>query len=154
MARFPKIQSPCPYKANLADYLEHDVCRMCKRQVHNLSAMSDSQRENFLSSCSEQVCVTYKLPARAMLGAALIATSLQYAPAAASEFAHSGDNGPWLSSAAAQAVQDCDSLEVIMVGGIKNMSEAQYIDTEADLRTPEIPVIYDDNLNTEPVAES
>ena len=33
MAIFPKIQSPCPYKGNLSDIMDGDLCRLCKRQV-------------------------------------------------------------------------------------------------------------------------
>lgn len=146
MARFPKIQSPCPYKADLATYLNDDVCSMCKRQVHDLSAMSQDQRETFLAGCGEEICVSYKVPARVMIGAAIIATSLQSAPLAASEFDQTNAPTPWLSSSATTAVEDCDSMEMIIVGGIKKMSEVEYINTEADLELPEIPIVYENEL--------
>ena len=31
MARFPKIDRPCPYKANLAAVMDGDFCTMCRR---------------------------------------------------------------------------------------------------------------------------
>ena len=57
MTKFPKIQSPCPYKGNISDILDNDVCRLCKREVHDLTAMSDAQQATFFKACSGEVCV-------------------------------------------------------------------------------------------------
>ena len=47
---FPKIQSPCPYKGNLADVMDGDVCRLCKREVTDLTALGDDERVAFFSA--------------------------------------------------------------------------------------------------------
>lgn len=82
MALFPKIQSPCPYKGRLSDILDGDVCRLCKREVFDLTAMSDGARVAFLENCGGEVCVTYRLSptlAAAAFAAALIAPSVAMA---------------------------------------------------------------------------
>jgi hypothetical protein len=135
MARFPVIQSPCPYKDNLSAILDGDACRMCKRQVHDLSAMSDEGRVAFFAGCNgAEVCVKYevRMPkglARIAMGAAVAAMPL---PLAAQE-----------ASAAPQEVEAYEDME-IFVGGIKNTRSVDYIDSETDLKTPELPVIVEE----------
>ena len=78
MALFPKIQSPCPYKTNLSAVMDGDFCRMCKREVTDLTALSDDERIAFFTSCGdEKVCVSYRVPmfAAAAVGASLMATA-------------------------------------------------------------------------------
>ena len=82
MPPFPKIASPCPYVSNLAAIMDGDQCRMCKRQVFDLTAMSEGERLAFLAGCEEEVCVSYSIPVRPALRAAAIAAALA-APAAA-----------------------------------------------------------------------
>lgn len=74
MPLFPKIDSPCPYKGDLADILDQDrMCSLCEREVHDLTDMSNPERSEFLASCTEdQVCVSYKVPAAAILAASLV----------------------------------------------------------------------------------
>lgn len=109
MAFHPKIDSPCPYKANLADVMEGDFCRMCKRTVVDINAMNDDERLSFLSSCEEEVCVSYKMPAvrAAVIAAALLAPL----PLAAQETAP--------APATTQADEMFDDMAII-VGGIKD----------------------------------
>src|SRR3569832_2468945 len=75
MAIFPKIQSPCPYKDNLAAIMDGDLCRLCKRQVTDLTAMSDDQRMAFMAGCTEEVCVSYRLPIRVAAAVAMAAAA-------------------------------------------------------------------------------
>lgn len=125
MAVFPKIQSPCPYKANLAAVMDGDFCRMCKRNVVDLSPMSDGERLAFLAGCEGEVCVSYRLPA-AIAAAALAAAAM----------------GAPLAAAAAEA--DNSALVEIVVGGLRNPAKAELIRDVADLKAPELPVIYED----------
>src|SRR5690349_3365138 len=85
MAVFPKIQSPCPYKDEtyFAAMLDGDFCRLCKRQVVDLGDWSDGERMAFLAGCTEEVCVSYKLPSRPALVAAALTASIAMLPAAA-----------------------------------------------------------------------
>lgn len=125
MARFPKIQSPCPYKSNLAAVMDGDMCRMCNRQVFDLSAMDDGDRVAFLSGCTEEVCVSYRLPLRPAIAAAALAAAAAIAP----------------MSAAAQ-----DYEMEITVGGIRDVKNIDYVEDAADAAIPELPVVYDETV--------
>jgi hypothetical protein len=107
--------------------MEGDVCRMCKRQVFDLTEMSDGERDAFLKSCNGgEVCVSYRLRP-ALIGAALAAAAVS-APL----------------SAAAQ-------IETVIVGGLRSTKHVEYIETAADRATPVLPVVYD---SKEPQAQA
>src|SRR4051794_21278040 len=109
MAMFPKVQSPCPYKANLAAVMDGDFCRMCKRTVVDLSPMTDGERIAFLKACEGEVCVSYRLPAKVAFAAALAAAAV----------------GAPLAAAAAEA--DSASMTELVVGGLRNPAGAEMI---------------------------
>ena len=44
MARYPRIDSPCPYKSQAASFMDGEMCRLCQRQVFDLSAMEEEAR--------------------------------------------------------------------------------------------------------------
>jgi predicted Fe-S protein YdhL (DUF1289 family) len=134
MAKFPKIDSPCPYKADLAAILDGDFCRMCKREVFDLSGWSDGERIAFLKGCETEVCVRYTLPVRPALAAAALAAVVVGLPAAAQEpTVIYGDT----------AVPDED-YDMIIVGGIKDPKAVAMVEDPADASLPELPVVYDD----------
>ncbi len=82
MATFPKITGPCPYKLPLSELLDAGgTCRLCRRQVHDLSAMTERARRDFLRTCAEDACVSYRLPAA--VTALAIAATVTALPAAA-----------------------------------------------------------------------
>jgi predicted Fe-S protein YdhL (DUF1289 family) len=83
MPIFPKIASPCPYLNRLDEIIDADVCRMCSRQVFDLTHMTDGERLAFLAGCEEEVCVSYSIPIRPALRAAAIAAAIAL-PSAAS----------------------------------------------------------------------
>ena len=83
MPLFPKIQSPCPYVDRLAEVVDGDMCRMCRRQVFDLTAMSDGDRLAFLAGCEEEVCVSYSIPIGPALRAAAVAAAIALPSAAA-----------------------------------------------------------------------
>lgn len=125
MAIFPKIQSPCPHKDELASLMDGDVCRACDRQVHDIGAFSDAERVGFLKACAGEVCVSYKLRLRPALAAAVAAAALG-APLAA----------------LAQQTPAVES-EVIIVGAIKDPANVEYVDDARDADVPELPVVLD-----------
>jgi predicted Fe-S protein YdhL (DUF1289 family) len=140
MAFFPKIQSPCPYIANLAAIMDGDFCRMCERQVFDLSHMSSGEKKAFLDGCTGEVCISYRFtPA---LAAAALAAAM---PAAAS----AQDLGPIVPDAAAIAASTAEIAamggESIIVtgGGIKDPRNVQYVEDPTDPSAPELPVVYD-----------
>lgn len=131
MAIFPKIQSPCPYRGDLSAIMDGDMCRMCKRQVFDISALSDAERVAFISGCAEEVCVSYRFPMRA--AAAAIALATLGAPIA--------------------AAQDFDETDMIVVGGINDPANVDYIVDSDESTGPELPIVYDEHKpRTEPDA--
>lgn len=143
MARFPKIDSPCPYKSQLAAVLDGDFCRMCKREVFDLSGWTDGERAAFLSGCETEVCVRYTLPLRPAIAAAALAAAAVAAPAYAQDSV----------SAAIEATIPDEELDQIIVGGINDPKAAQLVQVEdpADAAVPELPVVYDDPAETPPL---
>ena len=137
MAMFPKIQSPCPYKSDLSAVMDGDFCRMCKRNVVDLTAWSDQERVAFLSSCETEVCVSYRLPLRPALVAAAMAAGVAALPAAAQD-------APAVQVAAADVPSDATAAPeedfVIIVGGIKDPKNTEFVEDKADAALPELPV--------------
>lgn len=132
MSLFPKIESPCPYRDNLSDIMDGDVCSQCERQVFDLTAMTEGDKAAFLSTCSGEVCVSYKLP----IGRGLAATAM-----ASAAFMSPG-------LAAAQSTDDlyCNSDDmVIIVGGLRNGSEAELVTFEPNETLDDLPVVYEDD---------
>jgi hypothetical protein len=130
MARFPRIQNPCPYKGALAEIMDGDQCRLCKREVHDLSAMDEGQRQSFLSACEGEVCVSYGL--RPAIAAAALGAALLIAPV----------------NAAAQETPDLSVTDpdmFILVGGITDLANIEYIEDSADVAMSDLPVVYDND---------
>ncbi len=60
---YPRIDSPCPLKTIQLPEQGNFNCALCKREVHDLSAMNEHQRSVFLQQCSGEICVSYKIKA-------------------------------------------------------------------------------------------
>lgn len=129
MAKFPKIQSPCPYQDNLSAVMDGDFCRACEREVVDLTAWSDAQRVSFLASRESEVCVSYRRPVRGALIAAAMAAAVVALPAAAQDMPVP-DGG-------------YDDDTVIVVGGIKDPKNTEFVEEKTDAGIPEMPVIYE-----------
>jgi predicted Fe-S protein YdhL (DUF1289 family) len=134
MAKFPKIDSPCPYKADLAAIMDGDFCRMCKREVFDLSGWSDGERVAFLKGCETEVCVRYTLPVRPALAAAALAAAVVGLPAAAQDVAPTP----------IEVATPDEDYDMIIVGGIKDPKAVAMVEDPADANLPESPVVYDD----------
>ncbi len=76
MLPFPRIQRPCPYLDRLDEVIEQDFCRMCKREVHDLTHMDEGRRADFLAACGGDVCVKYTAMLRPAVAAAAVAASV------------------------------------------------------------------------------
>ena len=85
MTPFPKIQNSCPYLDQLDTVIDGGFCRMCRREVYDLTAMGRRERADFLAACGGDACVSYTLNVKPALAAALIAasTAVLAVPAAA-----------------------------------------------------------------------
>lgn len=125
MAHYPKIQSPCPHKGDLASIMDGDICRLCDRRVFDLSAFSDEEGRAFIAGCKGEVCVSYKFRIRPALAAAMAAAALA---------------APMAAAAQERTVES----EMIIVGGIKDPANVEYVTDDADHAVPELPVTYDD----------
>ena len=143
MPIFPKIQSPCPYKSDVAAAMDGEMCRICQRQVFDLSAMTDGERVAFIAGCEDDVCVSYRVPLRPALAAAALAAAAMSVPAAAQEVpataVEAGSPGEALPvDGAAYPGEDWAGD----IGGIKDPKAVEMI--EIDTSLPELPVVYED----------
>ena len=75
MALFPKIERPCPYLDRLDAVMDGDFCRMCQRQVHDLTGMDDAGRAAFMAACGGDACISYTTRLSPALAAAALAAS-------------------------------------------------------------------------------
>lgn len=133
MGLFPKIQSPCPYQANLATIMDGSMCRMCKREVTDLTAMDDGARVAFFETCETEVCVSYAVPIRSALGAAALAAAAVAAlPAAAQDV-------PAPAAATPVQAQPVDEDEVILVTAGRVAMPVHYIQAPAAPKPPATP---------------
>ncbi len=142
---FPRIDKPCPYKANLAAVMDGDFCTMCSRSVIDLNAMGTTDRKLFLSSCDGEVCVSYSL--KPAIAAAALAVAAMALPGAAA--AQAVDPAPVAAQQVAQpdpaaiAVDDEDML--IVVGGIRDPKNAKLVDNPLDDLLPPLPIVVEDD---------
>ena len=145
MAIFPKVERHCPVKSSLSEYMDGDMCRLCERQVFDLNGMSDAGRQAFMASCTDEVCVSYKIPLRGLAAAAALGAAAVSIPAAAQDTLVELEADQAGYEELEKCVDEFQVIEWIIVGGIKDPTEAEYIDTEEDLETPELPVTYEDS---------
>lgn len=114
MAVYPLIAGPCPYKGQLSDIMDGDICRLCHKQVHDLTDMTDDQRRAFVKACEGDACVSYRVSARtAAMLAALAAAAISGLPAAAQPPAHTDpDEDIVVVTAAGRIAGDLHEFEV------------------------------------------
>ena len=143
MAKFPKVQRMCPVKNSLAEFMDGDICRLCSRQVFDLNAMSEADRMSFIESCTGEVCVSYKVPLRGLAAAVALSAAAVAMPVAAEETLVDFDTYPAGYDDLPRCADELELVEII-VGGIKDPSNVEYIDTVEDLAIPELPVVYED----------
>ena len=139
MAFFPKVQSPCPYKSDLAAVMDGDMCRMCRRQVIDISDWTDAARRELIAGCKDEVCVSYRLVRPALAAAALAAAAIPTAAAAQDMAAPPAAVAP----AAAEEVVTEDMY--VTVGGINDPANAEFASAEELAAIPEVPVAYEDD---------
>jgi len=123
MALYPKIQSPCPYKGDISAIMDGEVCRLCKREVFDLTYMTDGERVAFMQGCAGEVCVKYSFPLKPAVAAAAIAVAAIVVPTAAA------------------ACSDATETETVVVGGIKDPANLQYVQVPDAKQAPALPVV-------------
>lgn len=143
MAKFPRIDSPCPYRANLSAVIDGDYCGMCERTVFDLTAMTDGERGTFLAGCEGEVCVRYAVSVRPSIAAAALAAAALALPSGA--MAQQVQPVSPTDFAAAGPSVDADDAIVITGGGIKDPKNAKLVDNPLDEQLPSLPVVYEDD---------
>lgn len=149
MPSFPKIDSPCPLRWNAAPAAGRDFCSLCRRRVHNLDDLDETQRRALLAGCEETICVAYTVKrSRRIAAAAGLGLAAALSVAAAAE--PPADRSPVTAASLLPSTPkpDCppqdnarEELIEVMVGGVRNPHEAEW-DEASDL--PELPALDDD----------
>jgi hypothetical protein len=154
MARFPKIDSPCPLGVDEQRRL-NGYCNRCHKEVYVLDGMDDAGLAAWMAAAEGPVCVSYRRSSR-LAGLAAIAITLVAGTAFAGEECADTPTPARLISVAQQqvtpvaqrqvladvyssddAAQESELLELIVVGGIRDPREAEWAD-DSDL--PELPI--------------
>lgn len=150
MKFFPKVTSLCPYKGALADIMEGDTCRLCKKAVHDITDWSEDAKQALLANCSEEVCVTYRVDARPALAAVAAGAAVMVPTSLAAQEASHGSEATEntvvyqsYSQYESNFTPEEEELHWIFVGGVRK--DGVEFEAEADVRKGrELPVEYDD----------
>ncbi len=144
MARYPRIDQPCPLDARARSQIDGH-CGLCGKTVHCLDGRSDTERAALLRQATGPVCVSYRLA----LGTAL---ALAVAAPAGAGPANTTVSAPPIQSTlptspnmASQAQTPVmperladPGLDMIFVGGISRPGDAEWLNDDQDL--PELPM--------------
>lgn len=152
MARYPRIDQPCPLDASARRNIAGD-CRQCGKTVHCLDGRSDEERAALLRQASGPICVSYRIA----LGTALALSIAAPAAAGPADAAAPAQTAPMTTpmttpmtapAAASQAqtpVVAQSPLEpvsqVLFLGGVSRPGEADWIDDDSSL--PELPMRHE-----------
>lgn len=152
MAQVPKIDTPCPLGVDEQRRLDGH-CARCDKHVHRLDAMSDSDRRALLAAADGPICVSYRsehpramrrgagfglaIAATLVSGGAFASDPPDLLPAATGEQASPVAPAPLLAAPAPS--QDCEDekLERIVLGGVSDPHDAQWVD---DSELPDLPM--------------
>jgi hypothetical protein len=149
MARFPKIDQPCPLDIDEQRRIAGD-CGRCGKPVHALDAMGDAERLAWMRAAKGPVCVTYRISARGAalgLGAALalsapVGRAQSTPPPAASDLQTPAPIAHPIGGAEADASVDGQRLETITItGGVSDPATVEFIDAADAL--PDMPVLHE-----------
>lgn len=144
MARYPRIDQPCPLDASARRNINGD-CSQCGKTVHCLDGRSDEERAALLRQASGPICVSYRIA----LGTALALSIAAPAAAGSVDAAAPAHTAPLAAPAAAAQTQTPvatetlvePSLEIVFVGGVSRPGEAEWVDDDSSL--PELPMRYE-----------
>lgn len=131
MAVYPLIESPCPYKGRLNEIMDGDNCRLCQRQVHDLTTMSGPDRRAFLKACPGEVCVSYRVAATTVAALGALAAAAAVAPPAVAQ------------------TDPTEQVMYVIVGGMKKGEEAEFIEDDTDEAVPDLPVVFEPDMKTD-----
>ncbi|MBF19627.1 MAG: hypothetical protein CME88_14715 [Hirschia sp.] len=147
MAFYPNIVRPCPYKGDITALLAADTCSLCKKKVHDLSGMTDEEKQRFLAS-NRDACVSDKVPLHVLAAsAAMAAAAFATSPAAAQALdeikaAHAQAEAAQPEPAAAdtQSLPSATHEETPEYGDFEQTDDIIYIIVGGYIRKPVVPV--------------
>lgn len=145
MQFFPKVHSPCPYKGALSDIMDGDVCRLCKREVHDLTGMAEDAKRALFEGCADEICVTYRIDTRPALAALAIGAGVMAPTALAAREAAPVTASP-ASAVTSEDFLAEDSQLVIIVGGARPAAAEWQSEEQIRQAHPQrtLPVVYED----------
>jgi len=138
MGLFPLVQSPCPYKGPLKDILDGSICRLCDREVHDISALSEAERIELVSGCTDEICVTYKVSKRSAIAALALGAAASAMPVAAYAQTAGTESGPQQATAAPP-----EELMEIIVGRLRAPRKARWASDRPVAKGRELPVVFE-----------
>lgn len=143
MAIVPRIDTPCPLDPAEQRAIDRH-CSRCDRDVHALDALDADARRALFAAASGPLCVSYRVPRRAGLGAT-IAVTLVAATASAGVFAAeppAAAAAPITEATSStgsrirhEAPRDLDG--VLVIGAVNDPQDAA---APEDTRVPALPV--------------
>lgn len=157
MARFPRIDTPCPLSAAARNALDGH-CAHCDRHVHRLDDLSEPARRALLADAGGPICVSYRRPATrnanrvgtAIAATLIVASGLAQAGTPVSDTPSAPQPGAQADTAAsppsvqaAIAAMEHDGMpqtldDVVLVGGVSEPGDADWIDDDDAL--PSLPM--------------
>jgi hypothetical protein len=147
MAKYPRIDSPCPLTKTEIGKFENGFCQHCERTVHNLDYMNNSERVEFIRQCKGKVCVSYTVKTATAAAIALttvMSSTAVFATDALNKSEQNLPQNPIQTQVATPGKFNTDlELVEIMVGSVSNPKDADW-DEHADGKDlPELPEIND-----------
>ena len=157
MARFPRIDTPCPLSTTARNALDGH-CAHCDRHVHRLDELSEHARRALLAEAGGPICVSYRRPATrnanrvgtAIAATLIVASGLAQAgtpvsdtPSVPQPGAQEDATASPPSVQAAIAAMENDGMpqtldDVVLVGGVSEPGDADWIDDDDAL--PSLPM--------------
>jgi hypothetical protein len=145
MARYPRIDQPCPLDAQARQRIDGH-CGQCGKTVHCLDGRSDAERAALLRQASGPICVSYRLALGTALALSVVAPTVAGPVDAAASTAPSSQTAPLTMPNAASQAQTpvateplaAPGLDELFLGGISRPGEAEWADDDSDL--PELPM--------------
>ncbi|WP_460733980.1 hypothetical protein [Lysobacter tyrosinilyticus] len=153
MARFPKIDRPCPLDTETQKRIRGS-CDLCGKTVHCLDGKSDAERTEFMSKLKEPACVSYRLTAGigaalalSMAGPVLAADQTGTAMDPPSLMAAQTGTSPLLvpgvpgADAPQTPLPDKEANvldQLVFVGGVSKPDQVEWVEVDESL--PELPM--------------
>ncbi|QWP77551.1 hypothetical protein J5226_03850 [Lysobacter sp. K5869] len=144
MARYPRIDQPCPLDAQAQQGIGGH-CGQCGKTVHCLDGRSDAERAELLRRANGPICVSYRLAMGTALALAIAAPAVAGpADVAAASGSSQAVLAPPNAASQAQTPVAAENplepdMQVVFVGGVSRPDDAAWIDDGND-DLPELPM--------------